>query len=1806
MTVSLVSAGNMDDINCGDCVLDVANSPPFDYPPDFYMGYFDPMPNGMKDDFTSFQINTLPSCTSVEEDSFIVLQYIAHSYLHADGNGDFFGETPNRDVDLVERYRGRTFYKQIIDDVPEDAFPLDIFYPQGFSYPSSPDCIPNNLLQIIDSYGMGLVVGFYVYVTDSDLERVNPIKIGRSFGDEDMHNDFGSGNNDEWSSANQEAVVKLLTKYAVFEVSDYATGGFSEDDLIIGSIYSDFFAHSYNGYGANNAPVSYRFVGGEEGDNNEQIEPLPSSITEPGVYFVMIGISGAFDDQWATDMASLDIYSSTEFEITNLDDALPYYNPKNKMLDYDELHQFFEDNETLCSIMGGEYNADIEGPVKCCHQYYYDMQEHSGVELENSGAGYFIGEDFCRIEYGTWNAEGECPFCGIDGVVDASDDICLASEDVTGDFNSVDGSDGCCGDDPGDLGYVSESGRNFCSKDYIKGDPNYLAAANSTDTLWRWWDAKSYDAAFTIHTLDGIDYVSNAESWYYCAAGGVPTISSLSANALPIQEGDPFPSATADGRFRCVDTLNQLAGFFAEYDEAFEGFKDCEEGEITWCCQGLVEGELAGYTQGQFESSCQDLCYIDQGRLGNLLGTESGFEDAFCVQNPHDNMCLNVDIDDVLNFLEPSSDDQVPKSNCGFDLLGCLREGLSSNTPCEQVGDQPGTFMYQGNEYEGFACDDGEPGLSHYCASSIYLKTVDSTGEDSSIDTCCLIEKAWNYDTEDACVSFEDIVMTPQICENSGGDYNSNYEDASSFQICSSGKEREGCCLGGDWVYDWGDMDQLTYNSLTQNEAFICYQQNGQQRIAECCSDFSPCNNHDYNSVDIIPDSMSLFDSEVNNDYGYYGVGGSLHTLQNYDKFMTVGDTYKLVDLVRVVSGVDENNPFTETLYDSKISKLRDWSRAERLEFDMAFNVGGIDRIELVSFDGNTRHECPLGPFDSFLINGNKTMRWHRVVVPLADCHNDGAFDSRNIIEYRIVPKPRESMSIVADNFRLVDDDEENTPNYYCTGNFGSWIENLDGETDEGFYDVAYAELDFVEFGPHQYACEAQASFAWTGKLCCGDDTTVPYFAGGTQGREYFADEEAGCFAGAPVLNNMRVGDALNDVGHNGLLFYEGEFLVCEGSETMYEGISISFDGTPTTDALIAESNIQAAYSLRGKYMCGPDGKWLSVDEISHTKLLAAKLYDLSFEDENEQYTEFDLFCESFDVGSPYKNARIEATDLVDIKDEIEDFCTLRYIDRGNEIVITGFTLKGPAEEFLDYFTNHLSLIYPDSDPATLRSYCQTVTADARTNEEFFPVCEGNVNNLRMAYNREFDILFIADLDNYHMAARGMFRDSGNIRAFTEAMLTRFIDLFRGWFGGGRSAGGETAWTASTYLPVFSADGADFDKVYVGRRGDKTIQALANTHEHTRTDRYYTINYSGFNTEVESIAYRYYDRLGYPYQEWFEEGPIGRFHLGYQKGNDYQIISLQNPQLSTYDFEPAFDWRTLTTILNVNSQDYGEGMTSSYGNNILDANELCDTVNGQMTWRFNRGNNCSAWNSSMYNTQTVSCSNGLIDFTGCEYCGDGTINGEESCDPPGSAIAGGGICGPDCGSVGAKNCYTCDDNTGELLSETRLENQDCTFGYKTSATTPSCVACATCNYAGELITAYHLNACETGFEPSQAGQSCVTCGECDDEGTWTQTGSYLDTCPTGEVQETNCEAGGDEEFTACGWAQGHPETCIPRTLFEDGQEREDGCEGGLPYCEERMVGGTELFCLGHQLDYCLMETTQEDCEAKAPYCEPAQ
>jgi len=678
-----------------------------------------------------------------------------------------------------------------------------------------------------------------------------------------------------------------------------------------------------------------------------------------------------------------------------------------------------------------------------------------------------------------------------------------------------------------DYGFIDNSDKYFCN-DLLTGTSTY---SNSPHINYTWLDAAYSQNAFKIITVGtpsgSSDVISNGQKWFYCNA-----MNNSALNAYPMNESGTFASAAGFGRIFCKDALTTIT-----FSTLHTQFVDCNSTRKNYCCLIQSTGSYS-VPIDQFQTCAQNGCYGKT--VGKFL-----YEDK-------DEICstpLAQYYSDLCNAaIGPGtgSETELLKEQCNFDLTGCLQGTLYDYT--KSCTGQPGGLGKEILDRVHFVCRNG-----------VYVKTNESNKwPDPPI--CC-------YGVQAEKVPKPTAISDQQNCTDEGGAVYDTRDSTciDNGDLAITGEDHLRCCFGG--VVPNSNNNLAWYSSVSP-DAFKCFRQNGLDVIGECCYNNATC-----------PSAFRL-KSQVHISYGdskIYSTGGVFHTITNFDKF---DDNGTLTDMIRKIN-MTEASPATVSLFDAENNHL-DLTKFSFLEFDVAYT----QKLPVFKFNGRD-----LGPLSKYSINGDSTMRWHHIVVPL-DKSVDLEF--KELLFDRAPGDQSGDIIIVIDNIIATPmgaDLNYNSQNQYCTGGFGTWITDLDPNypySNKTFWD------DWRKYGPYKFACNAQGAFGWTGHQCCGDDTKTGLYG------EHFNDTGNGCFNGSMVIDGWPVWKAkgitdnkppnqnLMTYQYKDLIYFNNTFMSCQAKTNNYNWLNSSFDGNKPNAASynLVTKDIPDQCRLLGTFYC--------------------------------------------------------------------------------------------------------------------------------------------------------------------------------------------------------------------------------------------------------------------------------------------------------------------------------------------------------------------------------------------------------------------------------------------------------------------------------------------------------------------------------------------------------------------------------------------------------------------------------------------
>lgn len=687
---------------------------------------------------------------------------------------------------------------------------------------------------------------------------------------------------------------------------------------------------------------------------------------------------------------------------------------------------------------------------------------------------------------------------------------------------ATDGSDGVCGDDISDT-FNGDYGyiTNIDGKrQYICYDYSVPQLLSVTNYGNTWFNAMT--TKYKIITLNNSAGTSTdviSNSNDWYHCDA--TTGRIKSNGFSIPEYGTFKNNAPTNTMYCTDILNLLL------PTTTPPFTECvgtHPADWKDCCS---PGAIVGLTE---LDKCDNLCIYDMNHPVNICAASGACSSSSSY----------------------SGSDYISKDTCMFDLTNCFT--TISSDPSKSCD-----MQRSDGDNKHFNCT-----LNQLCSVGAFVKTNTST------DRCCMGINATCINTTIPASEYDCTQM------NNGRPYDP------AFYSCEVSLEINGsnnlCCFYG-----------LSPTFLAQaglsisNSSFMCFKQNGQDVMADCCYDKSCLNK------DLIPSYTVFSNNRVES------LGSAFHTFDNFDVY----NGSKIFDMMRRynVSRSANSNIISVQRWDNGYTF--DMSHFSYLEFDIAYTTPLS-----VSINGRD-----LGSLSKYLTNGDKISRWHHAVIPLHSGGNNfnAPLLSNGGLNFTLASLPAQ---VVIDNIILTPNGSSdlayNSKNYYCTGGFEGWISDLDPPTTFTSQDLK----TWSKYGAYLLTCNSQGSFGWTGTMCCGDDTKLVNYG------EYFNDTQKGCFRGTPIQNGQSVGyiknyvessdmakDELDKYSDSGIMYYNNTFVGCQ-LPALNSGLLHSTYGSTTGTELVT-SFVNTQCEMRGDYYC-MNGVWRSKVITSGYELSAA------------------------------------------------------------------------------------------------------------------------------------------------------------------------------------------------------------------------------------------------------------------------------------------------------------------------------------------------------------------------------------------------------------------------------------------------------------------------------------------------------------------------------------------------------------------------------------------------------------------------
>jgi len=1139
------------------------------------------------------------------------------------------------------------------------------------------------------------------------------------------------------------------------------------------------------------------------------------------------------------------------------------------------------------------YTGYYTGQACGCQKYWYDS------ETDSFKAYPFCMEDEnknCVYDYSYYYENYGREFCESLNEIDCAEEPGLCYWEPPepgvscGDFkkkaNCIENeNNGCVWNTPlpgiADLGGLTSDSKYLCLDSKTAG----AKAITTPDNTYAWFGADGtimgsdvFGASpYLIFQADKTQFISNGEKWFQCAAvGGInyaPQENRLSEYATFTMS----ELASGGDLDTCTGMLNYLIGRGCITDPEVD--KDLK----IYTCEGTNVGTCRETCSNN--DNCGGWCFEDTFEEGNFgdfttvcdsqcqLRTEEGYTQDInevsidCENGPSGTSDGGIEIDTDDGY----SDFNLCKRYGDLCLAVNTGEQTSTSTStksltCEGAHAALG-FVYSGNSEK--ICNDVE-----YCNGGEFISV-------SNTDRCCLGQSATcrEYNAEDcAGIGGEEKPSNCETCICTG------------TSVSGSSDAVPTCCVDGAWL----DITNLNQDT---NKAFMCYKENGNSFIQECCGVSGDCYNAQ-NELNIDKATKQFLLSP--NTYSLDGV--PLHGLMNFDRKKITdegdNDVVELSAKVRTLKTgynggkqISLNNFRTDGFPDSS-SYSFDWSSFDYLEFDLLYNVNTEYTIMFKDNDGTL---CYYNLKDS-MATKKGIYTWQHVAINIGNpttgltrCNNSN-LDPENIVDIVFIiggsPEEVSGVRLGFDNFFLKSNSNtENSRNMFCSGNWGQWVENLDGPSianERGFYGTT-PELSV--YGPYSAACEGIASFGWTGTVCCGDDTKAGQYG------EFWKDTEGACWKGTTIYNDRTVASSLGitklmdewetSLDERSLLYYNGELISCDREISNYESYLESFNGMDRGESIEVSSEVAEPYTIRGSWMCEEGEGWTNVKNVNRVRLLASTLKKIA-EDEREDYT---LMCGNFSDAVNLFGTMIESQ-----KNMTGYSCVLRIGDNedmgfgSSQKLIVGLEFYDPTTSYTSYKSSVLNkfavmTINEESDE------CASVPRDVDADNFFTRCARSEESNFQIYYNSPLGLILLSD---GRISSEEIVENKGFL-SFIQGIWDGFKNFFSNLFGGEEQ-------------PVIIR-GFDEEKLskdfYVSVQGGKTITG---TIESVGLNTSLRVDYTNLETDMSMLYYAL--KSNYPLA-----------FVSYSAGVSAESQTIYLTALNSL----RIDWRLITSMLRLNS-----------------------------------------------------------------------------------------------------------------------------------------------------------------------------------------------------------------------------------------------------------------------------------------------
>jgi len=434
---------------------------------------------------------------------------------------------------------------------------------------------------------------------------------------------------------------------------------------------------------------------------------------------------------------------------------------------------------------------------------------------------------------------------------------------------------------------------------------------------------------------------------------------------------------------------------------------------------------------------------------------------------------------------------------------------------------------------------------------------------------------------DDAICIEKSQINTQEICQESGG--KPYFPSNTTFclpenQSIDMSPEEGACCFAAILHTDsfpWSSLENIN------NNTFSCFAYQGNSLFGQCCYGF--CNSMGlFNSpyVDATKNRAFSIKLPFNIQNSYDSYNSSAGILQDYSRTTTTPD----FDFYQIAYFNGKKN-ISMAFYDY-------------LEFDIIYN-------QLINVKYIYINNLDYGSVTQYVNNGERTGIAHHVKIPL---RQESKMEQLSKIK---MLTNSSGVSVLYDNlyFSINTDTPESSLNYYCTGGFASWINDLDPPINDPD-DVFFKDVNAYMYGYGRYAvaCDAYLPYGWTGHYCCGDDTNQTNYG------EYYEDKinptwptTGGCFRGSTVVDRESVwkikgyiedhtyffdpDEELKSYNYSDLIYAVDSFVGCQIPSNKYPDLRVSYDGLTQTATTLINDVINDSCTVVGSYYC-MNGIW--------------------------------------------------------------------------------------------------------------------------------------------------------------------------------------------------------------------------------------------------------------------------------------------------------------------------------------------------------------------------------------------------------------------------------------------------------------------------------------------------------------------------------------------------------------------------------------------------------------------------------------